>query len=139
MTKLQSQTTSNPSSISQHAAVAALNGSQDFVRDALNSYREQRASLLDGIASCAHLKAIAPMGTFYVLVDCSSLVGKRLPDGTVIHDDNELVVYLLERGVAVVPGSAFGMSGYFRLSFATDGKTIEKAIDRIRRAIDAVQ
>lgn len=136
LSKIQSQSTTSASSISQVAAITALDGEQDFVAASLAQYRTRGKVLVDGLASIAGLQLQAPQGSFYAYPSCAALIGKRTPTGEVIASDADLSTYLLKTGgVAAVPGSAFGLSPYFRLSFATSMQNIEMAIVRIRKAL----
>jgi len=132
---LQSQSTSNPSSISQAAAVGALNGDQSFLNEWRRVYKERRdlvsglLNKIDGI-SCA-----VPEGAFYVYASCAGAIGAETPDGKVIQNDEDFVGYLLEsEGVACVHGAAFGLSPYFRISYATSNDVLKDACARIERA-----
>ncbi|MFK0095892.1 pyridoxal phosphate-dependent aminotransferase [Pseudomonas sp. NPDC090592] len=139
MNKTQSQTTTCPSSISQLAAVAALNGPQDFVRDASREYQARGALVVDGLAKIPGLKLQMPQGAFYAFPEVSAFIGKRTPDGQVISNDTELSAYLLREGkVATVPGSAFGVEPYVRLSFATSRQELEQALGQLRDAFAAL-
>ncbi|MXQ12187.1 pyridoxal phosphate-dependent aminotransferase [Microvirga makkahensis] len=136
MAKIQSQSTSNPCSISQAAAAAALTGPQDFVREALAEYKARRDLVLDGLRSVSGLRLRAPEGAFYVFPECSAFINGRSADGTAIENDTQLAAYLLQEArVAVVPGAAFGSEPCFRISFATSRTNLEKAVDRIGRAL----
>lgn len=133
---LQSQTSSCPSSISQAAAAAALAGPQDFVRDSVAVYRERRDAALAGLGAVDGLEPIAPDGAFYLYVDCSGLIGLVRPDGRALEDDRDVTMFLLEEaGVAVIQGSAYGRSPFFRISFATDLDTIEQATAAVADAV----
>ena len=139
MNKTQSQTTTCPSSISQLAAVAALNGPQDFVRDANREYQARGALVVDGLVQIPGLKLQMPQGAFYAFPEVSAFIGKRTPDGQVISNDTELSAYLLREGkVATVPGSAFGVEPYVRLSFATSRQELEQALGQLREAFAAL-
>ncbi len=133
---LQSQTSSCPSSISQAAAAAALDGPQDFVRDSVAVYRERRDAALAGLGAVDGLEPIAPDGAFYLYVGCSGLIGLVRPDGRALEDDRDVTMFLLEEaGVAVIQGSAYGRSPFFRISFATDLDTIEQATAAVADAV----
>lgn len=135
MAKIQSQSTSNPCSISQAAAAAALTGPQNFVREALTEYKARRDLVLGGLQSISGLRLRAPDGAFYVFPECRAFIDARTPSGKVIENDNQLAAYLLQDAhVAVVPGAAFGSEPCFRISFATSRDKLEKAVDRIGRA-----
>lgn len=135
MNLVQSQATSHTSSISQAAAVAALDGPYDFLPGFVAAFRRRRDKVVTGLNAIEGLHCNAPAGTFYAFPSCHRLVGRRAPDDTLIADDNDLALYLLRAArVAVVPGSAFGYSGYFRVSYATADQEIEDALARIATA-----
>ncbi|MGE3967496.1 MAG: pyridoxal phosphate-dependent aminotransferase, partial [Dongiaceae bacterium] len=133
--KVQSQSTSNPCSISQAAAVAALDGPQDFIAKH-NAVFKQRRDLVVGMLNEAKgMSCHKPEGAFYVYPSCAGTIGKKTPDGKVIGSDDDFVTYLLEsEGVAAVQGSAFGLSPYFRISYATSTEALKDACARIQRA-----
>ena len=127
MAKLQSQSTTNPSSISQAAAVEALNGTQDFIKTRAESFKERRDFVVKYLNSIKGLSCLKPNGAFYVFPNCKKLLGKKL------KTDKEFVEKLLEEAlVAVVQGSAFGLDGYFRISYATSMDNLKKALERIK-------
>ena len=127
--KIQSQSTTNPSSISQAAAVEALNGTQDFIKTRSDSFKERRDYVVDTLNSINGLSCLKPSGAFYVFPNCKKLLGKK----TKLKTDKEFVEKLLEKAeVAVVQGSAFGLDGYFRISYATSMENLKKALDRIK-------
>ena len=135
MAKVQSQTTSGASSISQWAGVEALDGDQTFIRHNLAVFEERRdlaAAMLD---QANGLSCRAPNGAFYLYVDCAGTVGRRTPDGGLIENDGDFAKYLLDaEEVAVVHGEAFGLSPYFRVSYALATDRLEEACRRIQRA-----
>jgi aspartate aminotransferase len=134
MAKLQSQSTSNPSSIAQWAAVEALNGPQDFIAKHNVSFVERRDLVVSMLNQTKGLTCATPEGAFYVYPSCRALIGKTTPSGKVIKTDEDFVSELLaQEGVAAVHGAAFGMSPYFRISYATSTKTLEDACQRIQR------
>jgi aspartate aminotransferase len=140
MALLQSQSTSNPSSISQAAAVAALNGDQSFLNGWRKAYTERRDLVVARLNQVPGLSCPKPEGAFYVYASCAGCIGGETPDGKVIKTDEDFVTYLLEsEGVACVHGSAFGLSPYFRISYATSTKTLEDACTRIARACSALR
>lgn len=140
ISKIQSQSTSGASGISQEASRAALEGPQDFVRHCATEYAERGRLLVEGLSQCPGIRLSAPAGAFYAFPECSQLLGRHTPDGKVLSDDVQLCAYLLDHaGVAVVPGIAFGLPGYFRLSFATSREQITKAISSIREALAALR
>ena len=127
--KIQSQSTSNPSSISQAAAVEALNGSQDFIKERANAFRERRDFVVNSLNNINGINCLKPNGAFYVFPSCKKLLGKK----TKIKTDSEFVAKLLEKAnVAVVQGSAFGLDGYFRISYATSMEKLKIAMERIK-------
>ena len=127
--KIQSQSTTNPSSISQAAAVEALNGTQDFMQTRADSFKERRDYVVETLNSISGLSCLKPNGAFYVFPNCKKLLGKK----TKLKTDKEFVEKLLEKAeVAVVQGSAFGLEGYFRISYATSMGNLKKALDRIK-------
>ena len=128
--KIQSQSTTNPSSISQAAAVEALNGTQDFIKTRSNSFKERRDYVVDTLNSINGLSCLKPSGAFYVFPNCKKLLGKK----TKLKTDKEFVEKLLEKAeVAVVQGSAFGLDGYFRISYATSMTKLKVAMTRIKK------
>ena len=127
--KIQSQSTSNPSSISQAAAVEALNGQQNFIKERAEAFRERRDFVVNSLNEINGINCLTPNGAFYVFPSCKGLLNKK----TKLKTDTEFVQKLLEKSmVAVVQGSAFGLSGYFRISYATSMENLEKAISRIK-------
>lgn len=139
MTKLQQQTTGCASSISQAAATAALNGPQDFVGERSMKFQDRRDLVVSMINQTRGLKCPVPKGAFYVFPDCSELMGKKTPDGKVIETDQDLTLYFLEsEGVAVVHGGAYGLSPFFRISFAASDDDLREACERIQRACAAL-
>jgi aspartate aminotransferase len=134
MAKVQSQSTSNPSSISQAAAVAALDGPQDFIAERAAVFKERRDLVVSMLNQASGLTCHRPEGAFYVFPSCAGTIGRRTPAGQEIRTDEDFVGYLLESGVAVVQGSAFGMAPFFRISYATSTELLEEACRRIQRA-----
>ncbi|XSG81256.1 MAG: pyridoxal phosphate-dependent aminotransferase [Methyloligella sp. ZOD6] len=134
MATLQSQSTSNPCSISQWAAVEALNGPQDFLKGWVASFRERRDLVVSMLNQCAGLECPTPEGAFYVYPSCAGAIGKTTESGKTIETDEDFVSLLLEaEGVAVVHGAAFGLSPFFRISYATGKDDLEEACRRIQR------
>jgi aspartate aminotransferase len=134
MAKVMSQTTSNPSSISQWAAVEALNGTQDFIRPNARLFEQRRDLVVSMLNQANGIKCPTPEGAFYVYPSCEGLLGKTAPSGKVIRSDEDFAVELLEsEGVAVVFGAAFGLSPHFRISYATSNENLEEACARIQR------
>ena len=140
MRKLQGQSTSNPSSISQWAAVEALNGDQDFLKNWLESFEERRNKVFEMINSAKGLKCLKPKGAFYIYPSCEELIGKKTPDGKVINNDKDFAMNLLEtKSISVVHGEAFGLSPYFRISYATSIEKLETACNRIIEFCDELE
>ncbi len=132
---IQSQSTSNPTSISQAAAVEALNGPQDFIAERAEAFRARRDLVVSMLNQATGLNCPKPEGAFYVYPSCAGTIGKTTPAGKVIETDEDFVTYLLEsEGVAVVQGSAFGLAPHFRISYATSTEALEEACRRIQRA-----
>ena len=140
LNKMQSQSTTCPSSITQAAAVAALNGPQDFVATAVAEYKARGALVTAGFSAIPGLEVLAPEGAFYLFPKCAAYIGRTAPDGSVIADDTALASYLLKQGkVATVPGSAFGVAPYIRLSFATSRENLSIAVERIADALSKLR
>jgi aspartate aminotransferase len=134
MGKVISQTTSNPCSISQWASVEALNGPQDFLPVRAKAFESRRDLVVSMLNQSKGIKCPTPEGAFYVYPSCEGLIGKRGPSGKVIASDEDFAVELLEaEGVAVVHGAAFGLSPFFRISYATSNAVLEDACARIQR------
>ena len=134
MSKLQSQSTSNPSSIAQWAAVEALNGPQDFIAAHNKVFKERRDLVVSMLNQTKGLSCPTPEGAFYVYPSCAGVIGKAAPSGNVIKNDEDFVTELLAaEGVAAVHGAAFGMSPFFRISYATATSVLEDAGRRIQR------
>jgi len=134
MAKVMSQTTSNPSSISQWAAVEALNGPQDFIKPNAKLFEGRRDLVVSMLNQANGIKCPTPEGAFYVYPSVEGLIGKTAPSGKVIGSDEDFAVELLEtEGVSVVFGAAFGLSPHFRISYATSNAVLEDACQRIQR------
>ena len=132
MRKLQGQSTSNPTSISQWAAVEALNGDQSFLKDWLDSFEMRRNKVVEMINSAQGLSCLKPKGAFYVYPSCEDVIGKKLISGEEIKNDEDFAMNLLRnKSVGVVHGSAFGLSPFFRISYATSIEKLEEACKRI--------
>jgi aspartate aminotransferase len=137
---LLSQSTGNCCSVSQAAAAAALNGDQGFVAESVAIYKQRRDRTLALINDIPGLHCAAPAGAFYLYIHCGGLIGKTTPQGKRLDEDGDVVMYLLEsEGVAVVAGTAYGLSPYFRLSIATAIETLEEGCTRIARAVAALR
>ncbi|WP_269716895.1 pyridoxal phosphate-dependent aminotransferase [Caulobacter sp. NIBR2454] len=140
MAKMISQTTSNPCSISQHAAVEALNGPQDFIKPNQKLFQGRRDLVVSMLNQATGIQCATPEGAFYVYPSCAGLLGKTAPSGKVINSDEDFAVELLEaEGVAVVHGAAFGLSPFFRISYATSNEVLEDACGRIQRFCASVR
>jgi aspartate aminotransferase len=136
MAKLQSQSTSNPCSVSMAATVAALNGDQSFLAERNLAFRARRDLVVSMLNQTPGLTCPTPEGAFYVYPDCSGLIGRRTAQGRVLASDEDVAAWLLEaEGVAVVHGAAFGLSPAFRISYATSEAALEEACRRIQRAV----
>ncbi len=139
MRTLQGQSTTNPSSISQAAAVEALNGPQDFLAERVKVFQERRDLVVSMLNQASGLSCPKPEGAFYVYPSCAGVIGRTTPDGTVINTDEEFCRYVLESvGVAMVHGSAFGLEPHFRISYATSTEALTEACQRIQRACAAL-
>jgi len=131
--KIQSQSTTNPSSISQAAAVEALNGTQDFIKERAIAFQERRDFVVNSLNKIKGIECLNPDGAFYVFPSCKGLIGKKDSSGNVFKTDTDFVQSLLENnGIAVVQGSAFGLEGFFRISYATSMENLKKAMERIK-------
>jgi len=140
MNKIQSQSTTHTSSVSQAAAVAALNGPHDFVAKNNALFRTRRDLVVKMLNDCEGLSCATPEGAFYVYPSCEGVIGKTTPEGKKIETDGDFVTYLLEsEGVAAVQGEAFGLSPYFRVSYATSNEALEEACKRIKKACAALK
>ena len=130
--KIQSQSTSNPSSVSQAAAVEALNGTQNFITERSKAFQERRDFVVSELNKIDGINCLKPEGAFYVFPSCKDLLGKKDNKGNVLKTDNDFVQSMLENaGVAVVQGSAFGLDGFFRISYATSMENLKKALIKI--------
>ena len=140
MAKIQSQSTSNPSSVSQAAALAALNGDQSFLEERNKVFADRRDMVVDMLNDAEGLECLKPEGAFYVYPSCAGVLGKTTPDGKIIESDEDFVTYLLEsEGVACVQGAAFGLSPHFRISYATSTENLKEACKRIQNACAALK
>lgn len=139
MAMVQGHSTSNPSSISQAAAVEALNGDQSFLKEWVKSFQARRDLVVALLNECEGIECPNPEGAFYVYPSCAGCIGKTTPDGKVINSDEEFVTHLLESvGVACVQGAAFGLSPHFRISYATSESALKTACERIQKACAAL-
>ena len=140
MAKIQSQSTTNAASISQAAAVEALNGDQTFLAARNAAFRKRRDRVVASLNAVPGLSCNVPDGAFYVYPSCAGVIGRRTPDGKTLAGSEDYARYLLESvGVAVVHGAAFGLDPCFRVSYATSDEALEEACARIRRATEALQ
>jgi len=140
MATIQSQSTSNPSSISQAASVEALNGPQDFIPRNNAHFKARRDLVVEMLNKAPGIRCPKPEGAFYVFPSCAGTIGRKTPQGATIATDQDFVAYLLEaEGVAVVQGSAFGLAPYFRISYATSTEALKEACARIQRACQALR
>jgi len=140
MAKIQSQSTSNPCSISQKAALAALTGPQDALHEMVRTYEARRTWLVERLNAIPGVECMTPDGAFYLFPAIAGWLGKTTPDGTKLKDDVAVCEWLLEKaGVALVPGTAFGSPGHVRISYAVAQETIEDAVQRIAEAASTLQ
>ena len=140
MVKLQSQSTSNPSSISQAAALEALNGPQDFIAERTRVFQSRRDAVVSALNTMPGITCHAPEGAFYVFPSCAALLGKTTPDGKRIETDEDFVMYLLDaQNLAVLQGGAYGVSPFFRISFATSMQRLEAGLARLRTACEQLR
>src|SRR5258708_10742242 len=139
MGAIQSNSTANPCSISQAAAIEALNGPQDFIAPNAAVFKQRRDLVVDALNKIPGMHCPRPEGAFYVYPSCAGLIGKKTPAGETIETDEDFVKYLLAaEGVAVVHGEAFGLAPHFRISYATSTAVLKEACTRIDRACRAL-
>lgn len=137
MGKLQSQSTSNACSIAQAAALEALTGPQDFLKDWVQEFQDRRDYIVNALNTIDGFSCIRPAGTFYAYPSCDGLLGKRTPEGDRLTTDTDVAAFLLDSvGVALVPGSAFGRSPHLRLSYAVSKDVLEDAVTRLKKAVN---
>ncbi|MDD3288978.1 MAG: pyridoxal phosphate-dependent aminotransferase [Alphaproteobacteria bacterium] len=137
MSQIQGQATGNPSSVSQAAALAALTGPQDFIAKQVQEYKSRRDLVFNAISEIPELDCHKPHGAFYVYPGCAKLIGKKTPSGKELKTDIDVASYFLEsENIAVVPGSAFGLSPYFRISYSFSADVLKEACSRIKRACE---
>ncbi len=140
MSKIQGQSTSNPSSISQEAALAALTGDQTFLNEWRDAFQKRRDLVLARLDAIDGISCIKPEGAFYIYAGCEGVIGKVTPQGKKIETDEDFAQYLLgELNVSVVHGAAFGLSPFFRISYALSEADLEKACDRIEEAVNGLK
>ena len=137
MAKVQSQSTSSPNSIAQHAAVAALNGGLDFLAENLKAFDHRRQLMVRELNKIEGISCPTPDGAFYVFPAIDGMIGRKKPDGSTINNDSDYVTWLLEDGgIAAVQGVAFGLEPHFRISYATSTSALEEACVRIKKSSD---
>ena len=140
MNKIQSQSTTSTSSISMAATVEALNGPQEFIKDHNEAFVRRRDLVVNLLNNIDGLSCLTPEGAFYVYPSCKGVIGKETPEGMKISNDEDFMTYLLEsEGIAGVHGAAFGLSPYFRLSYATSDEILKDACTRIKRACEKLK
>ena len=131
ISKIQSQSTTHTSSISQAAAIEALDNSEEFIKKNKKIFQERRDLIFSKLKDFPLLQVFLPQGSFYTYICCNDIIGKKKEDGTEITNDLDLSDYLLDEGVAVVPGEAFGCTNFLRISFATSNENIIEGCDKI--------
>ena len=137
MSKLQSQSTFHPSTISQYAALAALNGGREFITEQKKSYKKRRDLTVGFLNKIDGITCNNPEGSFYVFPSCDGLYGSSTPSGEIIHNDIDVCKFILKTAeVTVVPGSVFGKSDFFRICYAIDKKMLIEALNRISNVLD---
>ena len=136
MIKIQGQSTSNASSISQYAALAGISGSNDFLKPCLKAFDERRCFVVSKLNNIQGISCLLPKGAFYAYPNVSGLVGKKTNEGIILKNDTDIVEWLLETAeVAAVPGVAFGLEPFFRISYATSLDLLKEAMNRIEKAV----
>ena len=136
MMKIQGQSTSNPTSISQYAALAGLNGDRKFLEPCLKAFNERKNLVVEGLNSIDGISCLMPKGAFYAYPNVSGLIGKKTKNGKSLSNDTEVVEWILEEAkVAAVPGGAFGLEPYFRVSYATSTEDLKIAIQDIKNSV----
>lgn len=136
MAKIQSQSTSNPCSISQAAALQAVEGDQSYLKERATAFQTRRDNVVAALNAIDGIECLTPEGAFYVFPSCEGVIGKKTPNGNVISNDTDFASFLLEEAlVAVVPGIAFGKEGFFRISYATSDEILKTACQRIADAV----
>ena len=136
MMKIQGQSTSNPTSISQYAALAGLNGDRKFLEPCLKAFNERKNLVVEGLNSIDGISCLMPKGAFYAYPNVSGLIGKKTKNGKSLSNDTEVVEWILEESkVAAVPGSAFGLEPYFRVSYATSTEDLKIAIQNLKNSV----
>jgi len=136
MIKIQGQSTSNASSISQYAALAGISGSNDFLKPCLKAFDERRRFVVSKLNNIQGISCLLPKGAFYAYPNVAGLVGKKTYEGMILKNDTDIVEWLLETAeVAAVPGVAFGLEPFFRISYATSLDLLKEAMNRIEKAV----
>ena len=137
MTKIQGQSTSNPSSISQYAALAGINGNRDFLNPCLEAFDQRRNLVVNELNTINGIKCLMPKGAFYAYPNVAGLLGKKTKDNKILNNDSDVTEWLLETAkVAAVPGVAFGLEPYFRVSYATSLDILKSALNRIKSSVE---
>ena len=140
MVKLQSQSTSNPSSIGQAASAEALSGPQGIIAERTRTFQQRRDRIVALLNDIPGIRCHVPEGAFYLFPSCADMIGRRTPDGRTIRSDEDFILYLLEaENLAVLQGAAYGASPNFRISFATSIEMLEEGCRRLRRACEALR
>ena len=140
MIKIQGQSTSNPSSISQYAALAGMQGNRDFLIPCLKAFNDRRKLVVNGLNAIEGIKCLMPKGAFYAYPNINGLIGRKTNDGTVLNDDTSITTWLLDNAkVATVPGIAFGLEPFLRISYATSYEILEEALHNIKSCIDNLE
>ena len=140
MAKVQSQSTSNPASISQYAALEALTNKEDFIVKNNKLFKERRELIVGSMNNIEGIQCSVPNGAFYIFPSCFGLLGRKDESGNIIKNSNDFCSFLLEKaGVATVPGLAFGLEGYFRISYATSTSLLKEAGHRIQKACETLK
>lgn len=139
MKKVQAQSTSNPSTPSQYAAVESLTGVKEYLPEWLETFTKRRDFISEKLNECPGISCVKSQGTFYVYASCKGMIGKKTDKGEILKNDKDVCKYFLETAkVAVVPGSAFGLGPYFRASYATSFENIKDACFRIKKACEGL-
>ena len=139
MSVVQSQSTSCPSSVSQAAALVALTGPQEIVKERCLDFQKRRDLVVDGLNAIPGIECPKPEGAFYTFASCAGVLGKKTPSGKVLETDRDFCAWLLdEHDVAMVPGTAFGLAPFFRISYATSEKELKTALSRIAAAVETL-
>mgnify|MGYP001461493095 FL=1 len=140
MIKIQGQSTSNASSISQHAALAGIEGSRDFLKPCLEAFDKRRKLVVSKLNTIEGIKCMMPKGAFYAYPNVEGLLGKKTQNGKILSNDTDVTEWLLENAkVAAVPGVAFGLEPYFRVSYATSYELLEEALENIKLCVDNLE